>query len=165
MDDRPLVVVMGVSGVGKSTVGRVLARRLAVPYADGDDLHPEANIAKMAAGRPLTDEDRLPWLEAVGHWLAQHDERGGVMSCSALKRSYRDVLRVAAPRTYYLHLTGDSELIGSRIRHRDDHFMPASLLESQQQTLEPLQPDESGTAIDIAADVDAIVDDFLNRDK
>ena len=95
----PLVVVMGVSGSGKSTVGAALAQRLGVPFADADDFHPDANIAKMSDGVPLDDGDRAPWLRAIGSWLADHSATGGVASCSALKRSYRDVLSGAAPRT------------------------------------------------------------------
>src|SRR5438105_15547837 len=97
------IVVMGVSGSGKSTVGAALAQRLRVPFADADNFHPPANIAKMSAGIPLDDTDREPWLRAIGAWLAEHDAGGGVASCSALKRSYRDALRAAAPRTRFVH--------------------------------------------------------------
>src|SRR3954454_7870942 len=100
---RPPLVVMGVSGSGKSTVGAALAQRLRVPFADADDFHPQANIAKMSAGIPLDDQDRAPWLAAIGTWLAEHSATGGVASCSALKRAYRDVLSGAAPRAVYLH--------------------------------------------------------------
>src|ERR1700750_1550141 len=105
------IVVMGVSGSGKSTVGAALAQRLRVPFADADDFHPEANIAKMSAGHPLDDEDRRPWLEAIGDWLAAHPG-GGVMSCSALKRAYRDQLRNHCPEVEFLHLVGTPEVIG-----------------------------------------------------
>ncbi|MEV7396871.1 gluconokinase [Aeromicrobium sp. NPDC092404] len=159
---HPLVVVMGISGVGKSAVGHELADRFELDYADGDDFHSEANIAKMSAGTPLTDEDRWPWLADVGEWLHQHDASGGVISCSALRRVYRDVLVGAAPRTTFLHLTGDHDLIKSRMEKRD-HFMPASLLESQEQTLEPLQDDESGWAFDITPSPAEIVDEFVAR--
>ena len=111
MGKPPLVVVMGISGVGKSAVGHELADRFSLDYADGDDFHSEANIAKMSAGTPLTDEDRWPWLADIGVWLHEHVAAGGVISCSALKRAYRDVLVDAAPRTYFLHLTGDHDLI------------------------------------------------------
>ncbi|GAA3529398.1 gluconokinase [Aeromicrobium panaciterrae] len=158
----PLVVVMGISGVGKSAVGHELADRFGVDYADGDDFHSEANIAKMSAGTPLTDEDRWPWLADIGAWLAAHDTVGGVISCSALRRAYRDVLVHAAPRTQFLHLTGDHDLIKSRMEHRD-HFMPASLLTSQEKTLEPLQPDENGWAFDITPSPAEIVDAFVAR--
>ena len=159
---QPLVVVMGISGVGKSAVGHELADRFGVDYADGDDFHSAANIAKMSAGTPLTDEDRWPWLADIGQWLAAHDSAGGVISCSALRRAYRDVLVDAAPRTQFLHLTGDHALILSRMEHRD-HFMPTSLLASQEQTLEPLQPDENGWAFDITPTPAEIVDAFVAR--
>jgi gluconokinase len=162
MHASPLVVVMGISGVGKSVVGHELADRFALAYADGDDFHSEANIKKMSAGTPLTDDDRWPWLRAIGEWLAGHDADGGVISCSALKRAYRDVLTQAAPRTVFLHLTGDHDLIKSRMEHRE-HFMPASLLESQEKTLEPLQDDEQGWAFDITPSPADIVDDFVAR--
>jgi gluconokinase len=151
---------MGVSGSGKSTVGAALARRLGVPFADADAFHPAANIAKMAAGTPLTDADRYPWLEAVGKWLADHED-GGVMSCSALKRTYRDRLRSHCPRIEFLHLTGSPELIADRQAGRPGHFMPSALVKSQFDTLEPLAPDERGIAIDIGQSVDSIVEKFL----
>lgn len=159
---KPLVVVMGISGVGKSAVGHELADRFELDYADGDDFHSEANIAKMSAGTPLTDEDRWPWLADIGTWLAAHDNGGGVISCSALRRAYRDVLVDAAPRTEFLHLTGDHDLIKSRMEHRD-HFMPASLLTSQEKTLEPLEPDENGWVFDITPSPAEIVDAFVAR--
>ena len=151
---------MGVSGSGKSTVGAALARRLRVPFADADTFHPQANVAKMAAGKPLTDGDRYPWLEAVGRWLADHQD-GGVMSCSALKRKYRDQLRSQCPRTEFLHLTGSPELIARRQAGRPAHFMPSTLLESQFATLEPLEPNESGIAVDVGQSVESIVETFL----
>jgi gluconokinase len=150
---------MGVSGSGKSTVGAALARRLGVPFADADDFHPKANIAKMAAGQPLTDDDRYPWLDAVGQWLADHQD-GGVMSCSALKRAYRDRLRSHCPQIEFLHLTGSPELIARRQADRPGHFMPAALVKSQFDTLEPLAPDEHGIALDVGPNVDSIVDRF-----
>lgn len=153
---------MGISGVGKSAVGHELADRYGVDYADGDDFHSEANIAKMSAGTPLTDDDRWPWLEEIGKWLATHGADGGVISCSALRRAYRDILTDAAPRTLFLHLTGDHELIKSRMDHRE-HFMPSSLLESQEKTLEPLQDDERGWAFDITPSPEEIVDEFVAR--
>jgi gluconokinase len=162
MGATPLVVVMGISGVGKSSVGHELADRFGVDYADGDDFHSEANIAKMSAGIALTDDDRWPWLDEIGRWLAQHDAGGGVISCSALRRVYRDILTDAAPRTLFLHLTGAHELIRSRMQGRD-HFMPLSLLESQEQTLEPLQDDERGWAFDITPPPDEIVDEFVAK--
>jgi gluconokinase len=157
-----LVVVMGVSGSGKSTVGAAIAQRVRVPFADADDFHPPANIAKMTAGHPLDDDDRHPWLEAIGEWLAAHAENGGVMSCSALKRKYRDQLRHHAPEVMFVHLQGDHDVITRRQASRPGHFMPASLLASQFATLEPLAPDEGGLVIDIDQDIDAIVQAYVD---
>jgi gluconokinase len=157
------VVVMGVSGSGKSTVGAALAQRLRVPFADADDFHPPANIAKMTAGHPLDDDDRYPWLESIGEWLAQHCKTGGVMSCSALKRRYRDQLRRHCADVEILHLSGTAEVIARRQASRPGHFMPASLLASQFATLEPLADDERGVAIDVDQNIDAIIDGFVAR--
>jgi gluconokinase len=154
------IVVMGVSGSGKSSVGAALAQRLRVPFADGDDFHPPANVAKMTAGQPLDDGDRYPWLEAIGEWLADHHD-GGVMSCSALKRKYRDQLRGHCADVEFLHLSGSPEVIGKRQASRPGHFMPASLLQSQFATLEPLDPDERGIAIDVDQNIDSIVDNYV----
>jgi gluconokinase len=156
------VVVMGVSGSGKSTVGAALAQRLAVPFADGDDLHSSGEIAKMSAGVPLGDADRYPWLERIGQWLARHSD-GGVISCSALKRRYRDQLRWHRPGVAFLHLTGSPELIARRQAGRVGHFMPPALLQSQFDTLEPLGPDENGVTLDVDADADAVVAAYLAR--
>ena len=153
------VVVMGVSGAGKSTVGAALAQRLGVPFLDTDTLHPPANVAKMAAGEPLSDDDRNPWLERVGDWLAGHP--AGVVSCSALKREYRDQLRAHCPRVEFLHLDGSAETIGRRLAARSGHFMPAALLRSQLETLEPLGVDEQGVTVDVGHSVDAIIATFL----
>ncbi len=158
----PLVVVMGVSGSGKSTVGAALAQRLGVAFEDADDLHPPANIAKMSAGIPLDDDDRRPWLETIGRWLAAQDAEGGVISCSALKRSYRDQLRAHAARAFFVHLHGTREVIARRQAGRPGHFMPASLLDSQFATLEPLADDESGVVIDVDQTVDAIVQQYVD---
>ncbi len=154
------IVVMGVSGSGKSTVGAALAQRLRVPFADADDFHPPANIAKMTAGEPLDDDDRLPWLDAIGEWLALHRD-GGVMSCSALKRKYRDQLRGHCAMIEFLHLEGSVEVIGRRQASRPGHFMPASLLASQFDTLEPLEPDEHGLALDVDQSIDAIIESYV----
>lgn len=156
------VVVMGVSGSGKSTVGAALSQRLRVPFADADDFHPPENIAKMTAGHPLDDNDRYPWLEAIGAWLAAHAD-GGVMSCSALKHRYRDQLRRHCPDVEFLHLSGTPEVIGRRQASRPGHFMPASLLASQFATLEPLTPDERGLTIDVDQNIDAIIDTYVER--
>jgi gluconokinase len=158
---RSPIVVMGVSGSGKSVVGAALAQRLRVPFADADDFHPQANIAKMTAGEPLNDDDRYPWLEAIGEWLAARRDAGGVMSCSALKRRYRDHLRRHCPGALFLHLAGSPEVIARRQASRPGHFMPASLLASQFQTLEPLGADERGVTIDIDQDIDSIVETYL----
>jgi gluconokinase len=156
------VVVMGVSGSGKSTVGSALARRLGVAYLDADTLHPPANVVKMAAGEPLDDGDRHPWLEKVGEWLAaSHD--GGVVSCSALKRKYRDQLRAHCPSVEFLLLDGSPELIGRRLAARSGHFMPPGLLASQFDTLEPLGGDERGLTVDAGQDVAAIVDAYFTQ--
>jgi len=154
------VVVMGVSGSGKSTVGAALAQRLRVPFADADDFHPPANIAKMTAGQALDDDDRYPWLEVIGAWLADHPE-GGVMSCSALKRKYRDQLRRHAHAVAFLLLEGSPEVIRRRQASRPGHFMPASLLASQFATLEQLAPDEHGVVVDVDQSIDAIVEEYV----
>ncbi|MEW1772353.1 gluconokinase [Streptomyces sp. NPDC086777] len=145
-----VIVVMGVAGTGKTTIGPLLAARLGVPYAEGDDFHPPANIAKMSAGHPLDDADRWPWLDAIGAWAHGRAGLGGVVSCSALKRSYRDRLRAAAPGIVFLHLSGDRQLIEDRMSHRQGHFMPTALLDSQFATLQPLEPDEAGVAVEVS---------------
>ncbi|WP_197501466.1 gluconokinase [Mycobacterium sp. 852002-51057_SCH5723018] len=151
---------MGVSGSGKSTVGAALARRLRVPFVDADTMHPPGNIAKMTAGEPLRDDDRYPWLERVGEWLAGHPD-GGVATCSALKRRYREQLRAHCPRVGFLHLSGSPELIAGRLAARSGHFMPAALLRSQFDALEPLGADEAGATVDASDDVEAIIGRFL----
>ncbi|MBT3151846.1 gluconokinase [Streptomyces sp. CHD11] len=150
MNTPHVVVIMGVAGTGKTTIGPLLAARLDVPYAEGDDFHPQANIDKMSAGTPLGDDDRWPWLDAIGAWAHERAGHGGVVSCSALKRSYRDRLRAAAPGVVFVHLTGDRALIEDRMAQRQGHFMPTALLDSQFATLQPLQPDEAGVAVDVA---------------
>ncbi|HEY5853913.1 MAG TPA: gluconokinase [Aldersonia sp.] len=158
----PPLVVMGVSGSGKSTVGAALAQRLRVPFADADDFHPADNIAKMSAGQALDDDDRYPWLETIGEWLANHPA-GGVMSCSALKLRYRDQLRKHCPEVRFVHLHGSLEVIERRQASRPGHFMPASLLASQFATLEPLGPDEHGVELDVDNSVDDLVEQYLDR--
>ncbi len=157
----PVIVVMGVSGSGKSTVGAALAGRLGVPYADADDFHPPANIAKMSAGQPLDDGDRTPWLNALAGWLAQHVPTGGVLSCSALRRRYRDVLRTGAPDAMVLHLDGSPDVVARRVAGRPGHFMPAALVRSQFETLEPLADGELGVALPLDLTVDQLVARFL----
>ena len=156
------IVVMGVSGSGKSTVGAALAQRLRVPFADADDFHPAANITKMTAGHALDDDDRRPWLDVIGQWLATHSG-GGVMSCSALKLAYRDQLRLHCPDVEFLHLAGTPEVISRRQASRPGHFMPASLLASQFAILEPLTADERGIDVDVDQNIDCIVESYLER--
>ncbi len=144
---RPLIVVMGVSGSGKSTVGALLAEALGTPFTDGDDLHPAANVAKMAAGIPLDDADRWPWLAAVGRALAGAGPEGLVVACSALKRAYRDAIRAEAPTARFVELDSSPELLAARMVQRANHFMPPSLLASQLALLEPLAADEPGVRI------------------
>jgi carbohydrate kinase (thermoresistant glucokinase family) len=146
---------MGVSGSGKSTVGLALADLLGVPFADADDLHPAANVAKMAAGTPLTDADRWPWLDLVGRALADAPQPGLVVACSALKRSYRDAVRAAAPATEFVHLVVPRAVLGDRVANRPGHFMPATLVDSQLETLEALDSDEAGVVVDSEGGVDA----------
>ncbi|CAN5476385.1 gluconokinase [soil metagenome] len=155
---KPLRVVMGVSGSGKTTVGIALAAALGVPFLDADDLHPASNVAKLAAGIALTDDDRMPWLALVGAELAAAPE-GLVIACSALKRVYRQAILAAAPSTRFVFLDGSRELLEARVRHRHGHFMPASLLDSQLATLEPLAPDEPGVrvSLDEHPTVDSVV--------
>jgi gluconokinase len=159
-DDSPRgldrIVVMGVSGSGKSTVGRALAAALRVPFVDGDDLQPAANVRKMASGTPLTDEDRAPWLARVGEVLA--GAPGVVIACSALRRAYRDAIRATASDAVFVELDVDSGELEARMRARLHHYMPASLLPSQLATLEPLAPDEAGVAVDASgAPADVLV--------
>lgn len=153
------LVVMGVSAAGKSTVGRALAALLHSGYRDADDLHAAASIAKMSAGLPLTDEDRLPWLTRVGAELAQAERADAslVVACSALRRSYRDALRAQAPSTRFVHLTASRSVLAARVAARTGHFMPASLLDTQLEVLEPLHDDESGVAVDVEPPVLDIV--------
>lgn len=158
MSTPHVVVVMGVAGTGKTTIGPLVAAGLAVPYAEGDDFHPPENVAKMSAGTPLDDADRWPWLDAIGAWAQHRAGHGGVVSCSALKRSYRDRLRAAAPGVVFLHLTGDRSLIERRMAERKGHFMPSALLDSQFATLQPLGDDEAGVAVDVSGGPEEIAE-------
>jgi gluconokinase len=149
------VVVMGVTGCGKSTVGALLAARIDLPFIDGDELHSEANKQKMAAGIPLDDADRAPWLGLIATALAWAPM---VVACSALKRSYRDRLRAGAPDVRFLYLAGAPTLLGLRLSARSHEFMPPSLLESQLAILEPPGSDENALTLDIQVSAEAIVD-------
>lgn len=159
------IVVMGVAGCGKSTVAHQLSERLGWPLAEGDDFHPEANIAKMSSGTPLTDEDRRPWLDSITEWTQQRDAAGQntLVTCSALRRSYRDRLRSAPGRTVFVHLTGPESVLAERLGSRPGHFMPPSLLPSQLATLEPLAPDEDGIVLEITVPVETLVDQAIDR--
>jgi carbohydrate kinase (thermoresistant glucokinase family) len=160
---QPVLVIMGVSGSGKSTVAALLAARLGWDLAEGDDLHPPANVAKMAAGHPLDDRDRAPWLARVADWITERTSAGrpGIITCSALKRRYRDVLR--GEHVVFVHLTGDHAQIGKRISARHGHYMPASLLASQIADLEPPGPDERAIDIDLAATPGEEVAEIISR--
>lgn len=156
-----VIVVMGVSGSGKTTVGTALAERLGVDYAEADTFHPKANIDKMSSGHPLNDEDRRPWLEAIAAWISDHQSSGGVVTSSALKFRYRDILR-GGGNVWFLHLHGDRDLLADRMKTRSGHFMPVSLLDSQLADLEPLRPEEHGLVADIAKKPEEIVETALS---
>jgi carbohydrate kinase (thermoresistant glucokinase family) len=150
------VIVSGASAVGKSTVGRALAGHLVVDFVDGDDLHPPANVAKMAAGVPLSDDDRWPWLDAIAAEMARSERT--VLACSALKRAYRDRIRAGAPHVVFIQLVADRSTLLARASAREGHFMPPELVDSQLDTLEPLQPDEVGCVVESTpGDPDATV--------
>jgi carbohydrate kinase (thermoresistant glucokinase family) len=159
-----VVVMMGVCGCGKSTVGARLAVMLGVPFIEGDRLHPPRNVALMAAGTPLTDADRADWLRALACELAEAAQGAGcVLACSALKRSYREVLRAGAPALRLVHLAGTPALLRERLLSRKGHYMPASLLQSQLDTLEPPSPDEAAIELDIRADARALVAEAVRQ--
>jgi gluconokinase len=157
------VVLMGVAGSGKSSVMAALEPRLGWPALEGDSLHPAANVARMAAGVPLTDDDREPWLEAIGAWIdARERERASsLVACSALRRRYRDELRSGRPSVWFVHLAVPREVLEARMASREGHFMPASLLESQLAGLEPLAANEPGTTVDASPGVDQIADRII----
>jgi gluconokinase len=147
--DPDIVVVMGVAGSGKTTVAKGIAVSMHWTFAEGDAFHPEANVAKMHSGVPLTDEDRWPWLRLIGDWMNGQVEEGisSVVTCSALRRVYRDLLRENRPNVRFCHITAPEAAIADRLDHRAGHYMPPSLLPSQLATLEPLQPDEPGVTV------------------
>ena len=139
---KPLCVVMGVSGSGKTTIAQQLARQLRLPFQEGDDLHPPENIEKMHSGLPLNDDERAPWLEKCHDWLAEHVDSGGVLTCSALKKSYRNLL-LKNLDVVFIYLRADQDVIAARLKGRRGHFMPPSLLPSQIATLEEPGPEEN----------------------
>jgi gluconokinase len=152
-EEKPLIVVMGVAGSGKTTLASNLAERLGVPFVEGDSLHPPVNVRKMASGVPLTDEDRWPWLEAIGERMEAERSTGHgvVVACSALKRAYRDCLRGKVHgKIHFVLLDGSRQLISDRMKQRKGHFMPAKLLDSQFATLERPTPDEHAVILDIS---------------
>jgi gluconokinase len=167
-EQQPVLVIMGVSGSGKSTVAGLLAARLGWDLQEGDDLHPTANIAKMAAGTPLTDEDRWPWLDRVAEWISARVAAGrpGIITCSALKREYRDRLRgdhVVGDHVVFVHLAGSRDTISRRLSARRDHFMPGGLLDSQRSALQPPDPDEKVITADVSGPAAAVVSEIIGR--
>ena len=164
--NRPMaVVVMGVSGSGKTTVGKLLAERLGWHYQEGDALHPPENVAKMSAGTPLTDADRMPWLHRIAARIDDWRSRGesGVVTCSALKRAYRDIIIGDRPDVGLVHLKGSRELIGQRMAARKGHFMPTALLDTQFATLQEPAPEERAIVVDVGGTPAEIVDEIVRR--
>ena len=158
------LVIMGVAGSGKTTVGELLGERLGWPFRDADEFHPAANVAKMSSGTPLVDEDRWPWLDAIGAALKAAGENGIVVTCSALKRIYRDRIRAAAGRPVaFVFLDGPRALLGARIGGRKGHFMPPSLLDSQLATLERPEPDEGALTVSIEPPPEEIAATILRQ--
>ena len=160
-----VLVVMGVSGVGKTTIARALDDRLHWPFQEGDELHPKANVDKMASGRALTDEDRAPWLRAVAAWIEARLQAGepGVITCSALRRSYRDTVTGGRPGVRVVYLRAERAVIAERLSQRRHHYMPADLLQSQLATLEEPSPDEHVLTVQVHGDVDDIAAEIVAR--
>jgi gluconokinase len=160
MTEPPAILVFGVSGSGKTTVGRMLAQRLGWAFLDADDLHPAANVEKMRAGVPLDDADRWPWLDAVGAWIDARSIEGrpSVVACSALKRAYRDRLRAGRPQLQIVYLAGSEALIADRLEQRTGHYWPPSLLPTQFAALEPPKPDEHAIVVDIGPPPEVLVE-------
>lgn len=154
------LVVMGVSGAGKTSVALALVARTRWAFAEGDDLHPERNRQLMAAGRALTDEDRWPWLGRVAAWIGENEMSGrnAVLTCSALRRSYREVLRTGHPSVRFVHLVAPDDALRGRLEQRQGHYMPAALLRSQLIILEPLDPDEPGVTLATTGSPDTVAD-------
>ncbi len=168
MDDAEqptALVIMGPSGVGKSTTAELIAARLGWPFAEADEFHPKANIEKMTSGVPLNDEDRAPWLAAIRDWITREGKNGvsTVLTCSALKRSYRDILRQAEANVRFVALEADPELVSSRLELRQGHYMPKSLLKSQFADFQPLQSDENGLTVPVIAPPDEVVRTILTK--
>jgi gluconokinase len=163
MPSLVFVVVMGVSGSGKTTLGQGIADRLQWRFQEGDELHPRANVEKMSRGEPLTDEDRWPWLDAIGRWLDERAEAGenAVLTCSALRRTYRDRIRDGRPGVRFCHVVASAETLRDRLEHRRGHYMPASLLPSQLATLEPLGDDEPGVVVEAAGEPSDVLGEAL----
>lgn len=157
----PVVVVMGVAGSGKTTIGKLLAERLGVPYAEADDFHPAANVDKMTAGVPLDDADREPWLDTIAEWISGRRGGGGVVTCSALRHRYRERLRRADADLWFLHLDVPRAIIAERMAAREGHFMPPSLIDSQFAALEALHPGEAGGRVDATRTPQEIVDEVV----
>ena len=159
------LVVMGVSGSGKTTVAHGVAKQLGWVFAEGDDFHPLSNVEKMRAGHPLTDEDRWPWLEKLADWIGEREAAGenAVLTCSALKRTYRDALSHGHPSVRFVHVTVSRATLKTRLEHRRGHYMPASLLDSQLATLEPLEPDEPGFTVPGDGSPEEVVADVVAR--
>jgi carbohydrate kinase (thermoresistant glucokinase family) len=162
-----ILVIMGVSGSGKTTIAKGLVKRLGWQYQEGDDLHPASNVEKMKSGHPLTDEDRLPWLRKIAEKIDEWRAKGisGVVTCSALKRSYRDIIAGGRPDVVVVYPKGSKELIADRMAHRRGHFMPASLLDSQFKILEEPSPDENSITVSVDQSPDRIDDEIVQRLK
>jgi gluconokinase len=162
--DPDIVVVMGVAGSGKTTVAKGIAASMHWIFAEGDAFHPQANVDKMQSGIPLTDEDRWPWLRLIGDWMSEQEAAGvsSVVTCSALRRVYRDVLRENRPAVRFCHITSPQATIADRLEHREGHYMPPSLLPSQLATLEPLDPDEPGVTVSAGGTQTEVLDRVLH---
>jgi gluconokinase len=160
-----VLIVMGVSGSGKTTVATGIAARLGWVFAEGDAFHPATNVEKMRAGRPLTDQDRRPWLAALATWIGDREaaEENAVVTCSALKRSYRDLLTDGHPSVRFVHVTASTETIRKRLEQRRGHYMPESLLDSQVATLEPLAPDEPGITLPGDGEPSEVIEALMAR--